>query len=59
MTRGDLIRFIESGTPHEVGPMKSTVRILRSSQGDENKVSLTVQDEMTAKLAEDLDATIE
>lgn len=39
--------------------MSSAVRILRSSQGDEDKVSLDVQDEKTAALAEDLDTTIE
>jgi DNA invertase Pin-like site-specific DNA recombinase len=39
--------------------MSSAVRILRSSQGDENKVSLDVQDDKTVELAEDLDTTIE
>lgn len=39
--------------------MSSAVRIIRSSQGDENKVGLDVQREETAALADDLDVTIE
>jgi hypothetical protein len=39
--------------------MSSAVRILRSSQGDENKIGLEVQDEVTTTLADDLDTTIE
>jgi len=33
--------------------------ILRSSQGDENKIGLEVQDEVTTTLADDLDTTID
>lgn len=39
--------------------MSSAVRILRSSQGDENKIGLEVQDEVTSTLADDLDTTID